>query len=101
MTTIDDLEAKVRSLEEQLREAQSKRDAALIVQSPIKIGDRFSSVNNSGKTIRGEVTEIVVRYGLVKSILTVYKADGSLGLRKFAVESWRGWTPDAKEEAME
>jgi hypothetical protein len=96
MAAIDDLKAKVTRLRYQLREAEAAYNAALVAESQYKIGDRYERTDRRAGVQRGEITNIKVPYGYPRPVLTLFKKDGTLGVRTSSM--WQsGWKLIPKE----
>jgi hypothetical protein len=90
MTAIDDLKNKVTRLRDELQDAETKLINAVRETAPFKVGDVW--VDNRRR--QGKITRILVSYNFKpEAHLTLYKKDGSLGVREIPAFSWDGWKP--------
>lgn len=91
MSTIDDLKAKRRRLDDELAEVNRKLVAALLEASPIKVGDMYEKTTYSKRVIRARVVDKTIAFGHVVGVLAVLKKDGSEGLVRSDTSSWQRW----------
>lgn len=89
MSALDDLKAKVTRLRDQLKEAESAYDAALVAASPFRVGQVYA--NSKGR--RGTVCRIDAnRYSHnAVPVFQLHRKDGSLGVKRTPMYSWHGW----------
>lgn len=91
MSTIEDLEAKVKSLNDQLKCAQASLNEAKLAACPIKVGEVYTKKDWRGGKITGQVSRITIRFNSVIPVLTLFKADGSLGKRESEMRWLNDW----------